>query len=192
MAGANRWTDFASIPWAGRDPSRLFYLSSGGHANTLNGNGRLLDAPATAVGTDAFIYDPAKPVIAHGGAISGVGTDQEKNDGAYDQRPIEEREDVLVYTSEALAEDLAVFGYAETELNVGSTAPDTDFTVKLVDVAPDGTAWNIADTIQRMASMRMRKMRSRAVLFSLRFQSSQRLSTTTFPSFSTTLVFSIS
>ena len=150
MAGANRWTDFASIPWAGRDPSHVFYLSSGGHANTLNGNGRLLDAPATAVGTDAFIYDPAKPVIAHGGAISGVGTDQEKNDGAYDQRPIEEREDVLVYTSEPLAEDLAVFGYVETELNVGSTAPDTDFTVKLVDVAPDGTAWNIADTIQRM------------------------------------------
>jgi putative CocE/NonD family hydrolase len=149
MAGANRWAEFDAVPWAGRDRSRVFYLSSGGRANTRNGDGRLLDAPA-AVSTDAFTYDPASPVIAHGGAIGGVGTDQEKNDGAYDQRPIEARADVLVYTSEPLLEDLAVFGYVETELFVGSSAPDTDFTVKLVDVAEDGTAWNIADTIQRM------------------------------------------
>jgi putative CocE/NonD family hydrolase len=150
MAGVNRWVDFNAVPWAGRDPSRVFYLSSGGRANTLNGDGRLLDAPPTAVSTDAFTYDPANPVIAHGGEISGLGTDQQQNDGSYDQRSIERREDVLVYTSDPLAEDLAVFGYVETELFVGSTAPDTDFAVKLVDVAPDGTAWNIADTIQRM------------------------------------------
>ena len=150
MAGANRWADFSAVPWAGRDPSHVFYLSSGGRANTLKGNGRLLDAAPASPGTDTFTYDPARPVIAHGGAISGVGTDQEKNDGAYDQRTIEAREDVLVYTSDPLAADLAVFGYVETELSVGSSAPDTDFTVKLVDVAPDGTAWNIADTIQRM------------------------------------------
>jgi uncharacterized protein len=71
-------------------------------------------------------------------------------DGSFDQRQIEARPDVLVYTSAPLAADLAVFGYIETELFVGSNAPDTDFTIKLVDVAPDGTAWNIADTIQRM------------------------------------------
>jgi uncharacterized protein len=150
MAGANRWADFSAVPWAGRDPSHVFYLSSGGRANTLKGKGRLLDAAPAAPSTDTFTYDPAHPVIAHGGAISGVGTDQETNDGAYDQRAIEAREDVLVYTSDPLAADLAVFGYVETELFVGSSAPDTDFTVKLVDVAPDGTAWNIADTIQRM------------------------------------------
>ena len=106
--------------------------------------------PPTAISTVVFSYDPAKPVIAHGGEISGVGTDQENNDGSYDQRAIEAREDVLVYTSAPLVEDLAVFGYVESELVVGSTAADTDFTVKLVDVAPDGTAWNISDTIQRM------------------------------------------
>ena len=150
MAGVNRWTDFSAVPWAGKDPSRVFYFSSGGRANSLKGNGRLLDVPPAAVSTDTFTYDPANPVIAHGGAIGGVGTDQERNDGSYDQRPIEGRDDVLVYTSDPLREDLAVFGYVETELFVGSTAPDTDFTVKLVDVAPDGTAWNIADTIQRM------------------------------------------
>jgi uncharacterized protein len=150
MAGANRWADFGSVPWAGRDPSRVFYLTSGGRANTLKGDGRLVDAAPDARASDTLIYDPAKPVIAHGGEISGVGTDQEQNDGSYDQRPIEARGDVLVYTSEPLAEDLGVFGYVETELFAGSSAPDTDFTVKLVDVAPDGTAWNIADTIQRM------------------------------------------
>lgn len=150
MAGANRWAGFAAVPWAGQDPSRMFYLSSGGHANTLEGDGRLLDAAPASTTTDTFTYDPARPVIAHGGAISGVGTDQEKNDGSYDQRAIEGREDVLVYTSDPLATDLPVFGYVETELFAGSSAPDTDFTVKLVDVAPDGTAWNIADTIQRM------------------------------------------
>jgi len=150
MAGANRWMDFSSVPWGGRDPSRVFYLTSAGHANTLNGFGRLVESAPSAGGSDTFTYDPKRPVIAHGGEISGVGTDQERNDGAYDQRAIESRQDVLVYTSDALAEDLAVFGYVEVELFAGSTAPDTDFTVKLVDVAPDGTAWNIADTIQRM------------------------------------------
>jgi putative CocE/NonD family hydrolase len=150
MAGANRWAEFDAVPWGGRDPSRMFYLSSGGRANTLNGDGRLLGEPPAAVSTDTFNYDPASPVIAHGGEISGLGTDQERNDGSYDQRAIESRADVLVYTSAPLAEDIAVFGYVESELFVGSSAPDTDFTVKLVDVAPDGTAWNIADTIQRM------------------------------------------
>ena len=150
MAGANRWANFSAVPWAGRDPSRVFYLTSRGRANTLKGDGRLVDAAPSAGGSDTFSYDPAKPVIAHGGEISGVGTDQERNDGSYDQRAIEAREDVLVYSSEPLAENLAVFGYVETELFAGSSAPDTDVTVKLVDVAPDGTAWNISDTIQRM------------------------------------------
>ena len=150
MAGVNRWAEFNAVPWAGRDPSRVFYLSSDGHANTANGNGRLVDAPPAASASDTFTYDPARPVVAHGGEISGVGSDQENNDGAFDQRQIEAREDVLVYTSAPLQEDLAVFGYVESELFVSSSAPDTDFTVKLVDVAPDGTAWNISDTIQRM------------------------------------------
>ena len=150
VAGANRWVEFDAVPWAGRDPARVFYLSSGGRANTLRGDGRLLGTVPAAASVDTFTYDPANPVIAHGGEISGVGTDQERNDGAYDQRSIEAREDVLVYTSEPLADDLAVFGYVETELFVGSSAPDTDFTVKLVDVSPDGTALNITDTIQRM------------------------------------------
>ena len=150
MAGINRWTDFDSIPNAGSDQSRTFYLASTGHANTLSGDGALLPTAPSALAADAFSYDPAHPVIAHGGEISGVGSDQKNGDGAFDQRSIEARPDVLVYTSAPLTEDLPVFGYIETELFVASDAPDTDFTVKLVDVAPDGTAWNIADSIQRM------------------------------------------
>ena len=150
MAGVNRWVDFDAIPHAGTGPSRTFYLTSGGHANALTGDGTLVDQPASAAAVDRFLYDPANPVIAHGGEISGVGSDQKNMDGAFDQRGIEAREDVLVYTSAPLADDLPVFGYIETELFVSSDAPDTDFTVKVVDVAPDGTAWNISDSIQRM------------------------------------------
>jgi putative CocE/NonD family hydrolase len=127
---------------------KALWLDSGGGANSIRGDGLLLDAVPMTEATDRFAYDPANPVISHGGQISGLGTDQK--DGAFDQRQIEERADVLVYTSAPLTEDLAVFGYIETELFVGSDAPDTDFTVKLVDVAPDGTAWNISDTILRM------------------------------------------
>jgi len=150
MAGINRWTEFDAVPHAGSDRSRTFYLASSGYANTLSGDGALLAAAPSAPAADAFSYDPAHPVIAHGGEISGVGSDQKNGDGAFDQRGIEARPDVLVYTSAPLIEDLPVFGYIETELFVASDAPDTDFTVKLVDVAPDGTAWNIADSIQRM------------------------------------------
>lgn len=150
MAGANRWVDFDAVPWAGRDASRVYWLDSRGSANTLNGDGALRDAAPADAGSDHYRYDPADPVISHGGEISGVGSDQQNTDGAFDQRALEARADVLVYTSKPLAADLAVFGYAQTELFVSSDAPDTDFTVKLVDVAPDGMAWNLADSILRM------------------------------------------
>ncbi len=148
MAGANQWAAFDSVPEAGIDETLTFYFSSEGAANTLNGNGVLALTPQAEPASDTFVYDPADPVIARGGEIAGMGPDQ--SDGAYDQREIEAREDVLVYTSAPLEGDVAVFGFINTELFVSSDAPDTDFTVKLVDVAPDGTAWNIADTIQRM------------------------------------------
>jgi putative CocE/NonD family hydrolase len=153
MAGINEWKEFDAVPWAdkngaGKAPSKTFHLTSAGKANTLEGSGRLSETAPSSAGADSFTYDPKNPVISHGGEISGVGTDQE--DGSFDQREIEKRQDVLIYTSEPLAEDLPVFGYIETELSVSSSAPDTDFTVKLVDVEPDGTAWNIADSIQRM------------------------------------------
>ena len=148
MAGANQWAAFDAVPVAGEDETLTLYLSSGGAANTLGGDGTVSAAIPARDAFDAFDYDPANPVISHGGEISGMGADQE--DGAFDQREIEARPDVLVYTSEPLEADTPVFGFINAPLFVSSDAPDTDFTVKLVDVAPDGTAWNIADTILRM------------------------------------------
>lgn len=69
--------------------------------------------------------------------------------GAFDQRQIESRHDVLVYTSEPLEAPMEVTGFVDAVLKVSSSAKDTDFAVKLVDVAPDGTAWIIGDTILR-------------------------------------------
>lgn len=146
LAGANRWHGFDTVPAAG--DTRTLFLASGGKANTLDGDGVLLETVSGTAAADVFTYDPGDPVISHGGEIAGMGPDQA--DGAFDQRAIEARPDVLVYTSEPLAADLAVFGFIHAELFVSSDVPDTDFTVKLVDVAPDGTAWNIADTILRM------------------------------------------
>jgi putative CocE/NonD family hydrolase len=148
MAGANRWANFADVPTADAKSGRTYFLSSSGAANTAQGDGALLTAAPKEAGADVFAYDPANPVISHGGQIDGMGTDQ--SDGAFDQREIEKRPDVLVYTTPPLTEDVAVFGYVTAQLHVASDAPDTDFTVKIVDVAPDGTAWNISDTIQRM------------------------------------------
>ena len=148
LAGADRWADFNTVPTASAAEGRTFYLSSAGSANTAAGDGALVATAPTKAAFDAFTYDPANPVISHGGQISGVGSDQK--DGAFDQRDIEARKDVLVYTTAPLTEDLAVFGFITTDLFVSSDAPDTDFTVKLVDVEPNGMAWNISDTIQRM------------------------------------------
>ncbi|WP_261793111.1 CocE/NonD family hydrolase, partial [Pseudoxanthomonas taiwanensis] len=69
--------------------------------------------------------------------------------GAFDQRQVEARHDVLVYTSEPLEQPLEVTGFVDAVLKVSSSAPDTDFAVKLVDVAPDGTAWIVGDTMLR-------------------------------------------
>jgi putative CocE/NonD family hydrolase len=148
LAGVDRWAGFAGVPTADGSNGRTFHLSSGGNANTAAGDGVLLSAAPTAAARDSFTYDPADPVITRGGQIGGLGTDQQ--DGSFDQRASAARPDVLVYTTAPLEEDVAVFGFVTVELAVASDAPDTDFTVKLVSVGPDGVAWNISDTIQRM------------------------------------------
>lgn len=148
LAGADRWATFDAVPTAEPATGRSFHLSSGGNANSSSGDGVLLTAPPARAAVDRFDYDPANPVISRGGQIGGVGPDQK--DGGFDQREIAKRADVLVYTTPPLEEDLLVFGFVTVDLTVASDAPDTDFTVKLVSVSPDGVAWNISDTIQRM------------------------------------------
>ncbi len=145
--GANRWADATQWPPAGATTMRL-YLRSGGRANGLSGDGRL-DAAAPPAGetADRFTYDPANPVQTIGGGDccnGGLVTA-----GAFDQRVIEARDDVLVYTSDPLTQPTDVTGFVQAVLNVSSDALDTDFAVKLVDVAPDGTAYILGDTILR-------------------------------------------
>lgn len=104
----------------------------------LDGNGALSTAAPSAGASDTFTYDPANPAPSTGGGCCGLLM-------ALDQRPLESRRDVLTYTTPPLTEDTVVAGPIEVVLYVSSSARDTDFIVKLVDVAPDGTAINLAD-----------------------------------------------
>lgn len=140
VMGANEWRDEFEWPLA-RTHWTKFYLASEGKANTAKGNGRLAEAPSGDA--DGFDYDPANPVPTLGGAWDFT------NIGLKDQRELEQRSDVLVYTSKVLAAAMEVTGPVQAELYISSSAPDTDFTVKLVDVAPDGSALGVTDGIVR-------------------------------------------
>lgn len=144
--GRNEWRTASS--WPPEEAEVMtWYLDSGGSANSLFGDGTLDTALPTGAASDGFTYDPMNPVPSLGGGVccnrgAALG-------GSYDQRGIEARADVLVYTSEPLESDLEVTGSVRPTLWVSSDARDTDFTVKLVDVHPDGTAYNVDDTILR-------------------------------------------
>ena len=137
-----------AFPLAGTEYLELF-LTSGGHANTRNGDGALVATPEKRANgnPDRFRYDPEKPVPTVGGnmccntAILPAA--------AHDQSTVELRNDVLVYTSAPLDGDLAVIGPVAVKLWAKSSAPDTDFTAKLVDVHLDGIAHNVLDRIVR-------------------------------------------
>jgi putative CocE/NonD family hydrolase len=145
--GSNRWQSSETWPPTGAVPMTL-YLGSGGQANTLRGDGRLATAPPTVDQPDHFTYDPMNPVPSLGGNVCCTGN--AIAGGAFDQRRIEERPDVLVYSTEPLAEGIEVSGPIEVTLFVSSDARDTDFTIKLLDVDPDGKAFNLDETIQRL------------------------------------------
>jgi len=145
--GLNRWQSSDTWPPVGAAPV-TFHLSSGGHANTLNGDGALTSRPPAADRPDGFTYDPMQPVPSHGGNVCCTGNAVQG--GAMDQREMEARPDILVYTTEPLSEGMEASGPVEVTLYVSSDAKDTDFTVKLIDVYPDGRAYNLDETIQRM------------------------------------------
>jgi len=145
--GANEWNTSASWPPEGVEPVTL-YLGSSAGANTLEGDGVLTTDSPTDDGLDSFAYDPMDPVMSHGGNVCCTGGAIDA--GSFDQSEVEAgREDVLVYTSEPFADGLEVTGTIGVTLYVSSDAPDTDFTVKLIDVYPDGRAYNLDETIER-------------------------------------------
>jgi uncharacterized protein len=144
--GLNKWQ--SSDTWPPKEAKSVtFYLTSTGHANSLAGDGALVNAAPQKDASDKFLYDPMNPVPTRGGGFCCMGADF--HPGAVDQRPLEARDDVLVYSTGPLAEGLEVTGSVEVTLYVSSDAKDTDFTVKLIDVLPDGTAYNIDENIQR-------------------------------------------
>ncbi len=144
--GINKWQTSDSWPPRGAEPV-TFYLSSGGRANTLDGDGVLTPKPPAVDRPDAFVYDPQHPVPSYGGNVCCTGNAVQG--GAFDQRKMEARPDILVYTSEPFREGTEVSGPIEVTLYASSDAKDTDFTVKLLDVYPDGRAYNLDETIQR-------------------------------------------
>lgn len=145
--GLNRWQSADTWPPAGAEPM-TFYLASGGRANSLYGDGRLQPAPPPVDQPDRFTYDPQNPVLSYGGNVCCTG--DAITAGAFDQRRIEARADVLVYTSDPFPEGLEVTGPITPTLYVSSDAKDTDVTVKVLDVYPDGRAYNLDESIQRM------------------------------------------
>ena len=145
--GMNKWQTSDTWPPSGAR-QLTFYLSSAGHSNSLNGDGVLSTAPPDADKPDSFTYDPMNPVTSYGGNVCCTG--DAVQGGAFDQRKMEARSDILVYTSKPFEEGAEVSGPIAPTLYVSSDAKDTDFTVKVIDVYPDGRAYNLDESIQRM------------------------------------------
>lgn len=146
VMGAGRWRNLDAWPVPQAEQQEWFFHSAGS-ANSLRGNGTLNREPPSSEPPDSYVYNPLNPVPTCGGGLCcnnvfSLG-------GAYDQRGVEEREDVLVYTSEPLEAPLEVTGPITVTLYASSSALDTDFTAKLVDVAPCGYARNLTDGILR-------------------------------------------
>ena len=141
VMGLNQWRSAAAWPLPEIDYQN-FYLHSDGSANSVFGSGVLSKIKPTDEAPDLFTYDPGNPVPSIGGARDLPG--------ARDQAEIEARDDVLVYTTKELDRGIEVTGPITLILYVSSTAKDTDFTAKLIDVYPDGRAYNVQDGILRV------------------------------------------
>ncbi len=145
--GSNTWQ--ASESWP-PEKAKLttYYLNSNGDANSFFGDGQLTTTQAKSDHADSFTYDPMKPVPSYGGNVCCTGN--AVKGGAFDQQQMETRNDILVYTTDILEEGVEISGFIESTLYVSSDAKDTDFTIKLIDVYPDGKAYNLDETIQRV------------------------------------------
>ncbi len=135
VMGDNRWRDELQWPLE-RAQEKVLYIASDGHANTPAGDGRLVPQAPTQASTDHYTYDPRDPVPSlHGPNLYVIPTDQ---------RPLAKRPDILVYQSEPLGQRLEVTGNPTVELYAASSARDTDFFARLIDVAPDGVARDVS------------------------------------------------
>jgi putative CocE/NonD family hydrolase len=146
VMGENKWRYEREWPLA-RTQYTKYYISSKGKANSMLGDGVLsMSAPARGSDSDTFNYDPENPVPTLGGNTCCA---QQVPSGPWDQRAAERRDDVLVFTSDELRDSVEVTGPITMKLFAASSARDTDWTAKLVDVAPNGFVRNVQDGILR-------------------------------------------
>ncbi len=145
--GINKWQ--SSDTWPPETAKmKTFYLNSGGNANSFFGDGKLTSKKPSKNNPDGFTYNPMQPVPSYGGNVCCTGN--AVKGGAFDQQQMETRNDILVYTSDILKEGIEVSGFIESIIYVSSDVKDTDFTIKIIDVYPDGKAYNLDETIQRV------------------------------------------
>jgi putative CocE/NonD family hydrolase len=146
VLGANQWREEDDWPLA-RARDTKYYLHSDGTANSVRGSGKLTVSTPNTEPADRYTYDPANPVPTTGGPLC---CDRMRLvPGPRDQRSVESRDDVLVYSTAPMAHDTEVTGPVKLELFAKSSSVDTDFTAKLVDVWPDGYAQNLTEGIIR-------------------------------------------
>lgn len=139
IMGAGEWRDFDQ--WPPEAKSRAWHLDGEGHANTPGGDGRLADELPKTAAADTYKYDPRDPVPTLWGNASFTV--------AADQKPLAERQDILVYQTAPLTSPVETIGYPEVTLFAASCRPDTDFFARLIDVAPDGRAIDVTHGMVR-------------------------------------------
>jgi len=140
LPGANEWRASDVWPIAGTTPTKL-YLTSGGNANTRNGDGELGWQKPSETSFDEYIYDPADPIIVFTKAV---------HQGSSDVSELQLRDDILVYTTKPLAQDVEMTGKARAKIWLSADVPDTDLAVKISDVYPDGRAYAIQQGFLRL------------------------------------------
>ncbi len=146
VMGANQWRDEDEWPLA-RARNTKYFLHAADKANSQSGTGSLSTTAPAKEPFDQYVYDPANPVPTIGGPL--CCDSQHLAPGARDQRAVEARDDVLVYSTQPMSQDMEVTGPVTLELYARSSAVETDFTAKLVDVWPNGFAQNLTEGILR-------------------------------------------
>jgi putative CocE/NonD family hydrolase len=147
VMGKNQWRGENEWPLA-RSKFTKYYFHGQGSANSKFGRGTLNTDIPDDEPDDSYVYDPGTPVQSVGGPMCCTGT-ADASEGSFDQAAVEARQDVLVFTTPVLKDGIEVTGPLEAVLSVSSSAIDTDFTAKLVDVYPDGKAYNVQEGILR-------------------------------------------
>ncbi len=143
LLGENKW--LSAMQWPPENSLiERWYLGSNGNANGPDGDGILETAAGPGASHDEYLYDPANPVPSRGGPICCTGNPLDRA-GPVDQRDVESRSDVLVFTSRPLQMPLRIVGPLRAKLHVSSSAKDTDFIARLTHVWPDGRSTNIQE-----------------------------------------------